>query len=75
MKKAALTDMAINLTAVVLYAINTWLRVRGLTNWTRASALPCPVALSIVGVAVIFVSGCLGGQMVHVYGVGVEGRE
>jgi hypothetical protein len=23
----------------------------------------------------IFVSGWLGGQMVHVYGVGVEGRE
>jgi len=28
-KKIALTHMAINLTAVVLYAINVWLRVRG----------------------------------------------
>jgi uncharacterized membrane protein len=34
-----------------------------------------PVLLSIVGVALLFVSGWLGGQMVHVYGVGVEGRE
>ena len=34
-----------------------------------------PVLLSIVGVTLIFVSGSLGGQMVHVYGVGVEGRE
>ena len=28
-----------------------------------------------IGVALLFVSGWLGGQMVHVYGVGVEGRE
>ncbi|MEO6947150.1 MAG: DUF2231 domain-containing protein [Nitrobacter sp.] len=34
-----------------------------------------PVILSIIGVALLFVSGWLGGQMVHVYGVGVEGRE
>jgi uncharacterized membrane protein len=34
-----------------------------------------PVLLSIIGVALLFVSGWLGGQMVHVYGVGVEGRE
>jgi uncharacterized membrane protein len=31
-KKIALTHMAINLTAVVLYAINIWLRARGPTN-------------------------------------------
>jgi uncharacterized membrane protein len=31
--------------------------------------------LSIIGVAPLFVSGWLGGQMVHVYGVGVEARE
>jgi uncharacterized membrane protein len=34
-----------------------------------------PVLLSIIGVALIFGSGWLGGQMVHVYGMGVEGRE
>ena len=34
-----------------------------------------PILLSIIGVALLFVSGWLGGQMVHVYGVGVEGRE
>ena len=31
--------------------------------------------LSIIGVALLCASGWLGGQMVHVYGVGVEGRE
>lgn len=68
-KKIALTHMAINLTAVVLYAVNIGLRVSG------AAGTRIPVVLSIIGVALIFVSGWLGGQMVHVYGVGVEGRE
>jgi uncharacterized membrane protein len=72
-KKMALTHMAINLTAVVLYAINIWLRASGPTN--LGPSLSAPVVLSLVGVALLFVSGWLGGQMVHVYGVGVEGRE
>ena len=72
-KKIALTHMAINLTAVVLYAINVWLRASGPTPMDEG--MSAPVLLSIVGVALIAVSGWLGGQMVHVYGVGVEGRE
>ncbi|MEC5217317.1 putative membrane protein [Undibacterium sp. GrIS 1.8] len=72
-KKIALTHMAINLTAVVLYAINIWLRASGPTPMD--AGMSTPVLLSIVGVALIAVSGWLGGQMVHVYGVGVEGHE
>ena len=71
-KKTALIHMAINLTAVVLYAINIWLRASGPTD--MGTSMSTPVMLSIIGVALIFVSGWLGGQMVHVYGVGVEGR-
>jgi uncharacterized membrane protein len=71
-KKLALTHMAINLAAVVLYAINIWLRSGAEGPGVGFSA---PVVLSIIGVAMIFVSGWLGGQMVHIYGVGVEGRE
>jgi uncharacterized membrane protein len=71
-KKIALTHMAINLTAVVLYAINIWLRA---SRPSVDANMSVPVLLSIIGVALIFVSGWLGGQMVHVYGVGVEGRE
>ncbi len=71
-KKIALTHMAINLTAVVLYAINIWLRA---SRPSLDANMNLPVLLSIIGVALIFVSGWLGGQMVHVYGVGVEGRE
>ena len=72
-KKIALSHMTINLIAVVLYAINIWLRVSGPTPMNPG--MSAPVLLSIVGVALIGVSGWLGGQMVHVYGVGVEGRE
>jgi uncharacterized membrane protein len=72
-KTIALAHMAINLIAVVLYAINIWLRASGPTN--LGTSLNAPVVLSIIGVALLFVSGWLGGQMVHVYGVGVEGRE
>ena len=67
-KKIALTHMTINLTAVVLYAVNIWLRMSG-------QSMKVPIVLSIIGVCMIAVSGWLGGQMVHVYGVGVETRE
>jgi uncharacterized membrane protein len=73
LKKVALTHMAINLTAVVLYAINIWLRVTSPSS--LGAGMSIPVLLSVIGVALIFVSGWLGGQMVHVDGVGVEGRE
>ena len=68
-KKIALTHMTINLTVVVLYAVNIWLRMSG------QESMKVPIVLSIIGVCMIAVSGWLGGQMVHVYGVGVEGRE
>jgi uncharacterized membrane protein len=72
-KKITLIHMTINLIAVVLYAINIGLRATNAASvGTDAST---PVVLSIIGVALIFVSGWLGGQMVHVYGVSVEGRE
>ena len=63
-KKIALTHMAINLTAVVLYAVNIWLRASGPTD--ISTSLSTPVVLSIIGVALVFVSGCRGGQMGHV---------
>jgi uncharacterized membrane protein len=72
-KKIALTHMAINLTVVVLYAINSWLRMRSPGN--VSPGLSTPVLFSIVGIALLFVPGGPGGQMVDVYGAGVEGRE
>ena len=72
-KKIALTHMAINLSVVAIYAINIWLRAS--EPAPVSSTMRIPVLLSIIGVALLCVSGWLGGQMVHVYGVGVEGRE
>jgi len=65
--------MAINLAAVVLYAINIGLRASG--PIPMDTGMSTPVLLSIIDVALLFVSAWLGGQMVHVYGVGVERRE
>lgn len=63
-KRIALIHMSINLTVVALYVINAWLRRDGVSDAT--------IALSLVGVAMLAVSGWLGGHMVYVHGVGVE---
>ena len=58
--------MSINLVAVALYAVNIWLRASATTNTGT------PLLLSVVGVALLAVSGWLGGKMVHEHGVGVD---
>lgn len=58
--------MLINLSLVVLFVINLWLR----TNSDPGAALP--VILSVIGVAMLGVSGWLGGEMVYVYGAAVD---
>ncbi|WHZ26859.1 MAG: hypothetical protein OJF51_001655 [Nitrospira sp.] len=58
--------MRINLFLVVLFSINLWLR----TSSEPGAALP--VILSVVGVAMLAVSGWLGGEMVYVHGAAVE---
>jgi uncharacterized membrane protein len=65
-KQIGLFHMMINLGAVILYAFNLWLR-----DTTPAGAL-LPVVLSFLGICAIGISGWLGGEMVYVYGVGVE---
>lgn len=64
-KKIAITHMSINLAVVAIYAINIWLRLRGMETGL-------PVGLSVLTVLMLAVSGWLGGEMVHVHGVGVE---
>jgi len=65
-KKIAVMHMSLNLLAVVLYAINLWLRFHGSENTGT------PLVLSIVSVLMLSVSGWLGAEMVHVHGVGVS---
>lgn len=64
-KKIAVTHMSINVAAVVISIVNAWLRLNGMETGL-------PVGLSVLTVLMIAVSGWLGGEMVHVHGVGVE---
>jgi uncharacterized membrane protein len=70
-RQIATWHLGMNLTLVGLFAVNLWLR----TESGRAVAGPgmgLPLALSIAGVALMFVSGWLGGEMVYRHRVGVE---
>jgi uncharacterized membrane protein len=65
-KKLALTHMAINLTVVLLFAINIGMRFGG------SEVAGLPLALSVVGITLLAVSGWLGGHMVYVHRVAVD---
>ncbi|HUR90963.1 MAG TPA: DUF2231 domain-containing protein [Ramlibacter sp.] len=68
-KSTAVKHMAINLTVVALYAINAWTRVHSSVS-PRTSLI-----LSIVAIALLLVSGWLGGKMVYEAGVAVHTEE
>ena len=65
-KKLALTHMALNLSVVVLFAINIGMRING------SEVAGLPLALSVVAITLLAVSGWLGGHMVYVHAVGVD---
>jgi uncharacterized membrane protein len=67
-RKTALTHMAINLGIVAIYVVNFWLRL----GTPDASGL---VWLSALTVAMLLVSGWLGGKMVYLSGVAVSAVE
>jgi len=69
MRGIANLHMAVNLGAVVIFAINLWLRVR------LQAESNVPLGLSVVGVLAIGVGGWLGGEMVYVKGMVVEAVE
>ena len=66
----ALTHMAINLTVVILYVINIWMRTGSPDNPGKL------VWLSLVSVLILAVSGWLGGKLVfeHAIGVNTDGQ-
>jgi len=65
-RKIGITHMAINLTVVVLYVINFWLRVNSPDKGGTA------VWLSVLAIGLLVVSGWLGGKMVYEHGVAVS---
>jgi len=68
-KSTAIRHMALNLTVVGLYAVNAWLRHQG----TVSAGLT--LGLSLVAIALLLVSGWLGGKMVYEAGVAVHAGE
>ena len=58
--------MVLNLSIAILFTINLWSRMGN-----EASAT-LPVILSLIGIAMLGVSGWLGGELVYVHGVAVE---
>ena len=65
-KSIAVKHMSINLTVVVIYVINAWMRHGDPQN------LKLPMILSLVTVVLLLISGWLGGKMVFEAGVGVD---
>ena len=65
-KQIGTSHLVLNLVVVALYAVNLWLRRGAPPDRTG------PVWLSAVSLALLVVSGWLGAEMVHVYGVSVE---
>jgi len=64
-KRIAVMHMSINLTVVAMYVVNFWMR------WNGAQTQGV-VWLSVIAVALLAVSGWLGGKMVYVHGVAVD---
>jgi uncharacterized membrane protein len=68
-RKTAIMHMSINLTVVVLFAINAWLRYSGGDAGAGSST---PVWLSLFAIGLLLISGWLGGKMVYESGVAVD---
>lgn len=68
-KSTAIKHMALNLTIVVLYVVNAWLRHQGTVS------AGVTLGLSVLAIAMLLVSGWLGGKMVYEAGVAVHAGE
>ena len=68
-KATAVKHMALNLTIVVLFVINAWLRAG------TPADMKVPMLMSLVSIVLLLASGWLGGKLVFEGGVGVNGRE
>lgn len=68
-RTTALTHMGLNLTIVALYVVNAWTRM-------ATSVSPnVSLGLSVIAIAMLLVSGWLGGKMVYEAGVAVHADE
>lgn len=70
-KRTAVTHLALNLGAVVLFAVNYFVRAASVHESVNVVGF----VLTIVGLLVIAVSGWLGGKLAYHYGVRVAAEE
>jgi uncharacterized membrane protein len=70
-KRVATTHMALNLGAVVIFAIDFFVRLASGTDEVQV----LPIVLSVLGLAGIGLSGYLGGELAYRYGVRVADEE
>jgi uncharacterized membrane protein len=68
-QRIALIHMTLNLTVVALYVVNVFVRS------TNPDNIGLALALSVIAVALLGVSGWLGGKMVYEHGVAVDNGE
>lgn len=68
-RSTALRHMGLNLVIVALYVVNAWMRR------DDAAAGGTPLLLSVIAIAMLLVSGWLGGKMVYEAGVAVHADE
>jgi uncharacterized membrane protein len=68
-RKTAIMHMSINLAIVVLFVINGWVRIASGDMGAGSAGL---VWLSVIAIALLLVSGWLGGKMVYTAGVAVD---
>ncbi len=68
-KRTAIIHMSLNLTIVALFVVNVLLRI------ANPESLRVPVWLSVIAVALLTVSGWLGGRLVYEHGVAVDTGE
>ena len=72
-KRLADWHARLNVIALIVFAIEFYLRTSSGVRWIGDS-LTIPLALSVLGVVLITISGWLGGEMVYRHGVAVEER-
>ncbi|MGZ8157106.1 MAG: DUF2231 domain-containing protein [Burkholderiales bacterium] len=65
-KKLALTHMGLNVSIVLAYAVNIGMRI------TDPAVAGLPLVLSMLAIALLAISGWLGGHMVYVHRVAVD---
>ncbi len=67
-RSLATRHLALNLVVITLYAINLWLRS------IDPPAFELAMGLSLIAMGLLAVSAWIGGELVHVHGVGVAGH-